>query len=379
MAVYLTCSHCGCEFLATKQQQYRRRTLGGTEAKFYCSAICRAAGTGQTRAARNLAFNLKKRYPGVCATCGKTFESVYPRRKFCSVRCCVSNPKWRAHVRKNAAKASAAAVLKITGHNLMPRVEITCLSCGIKQMRVHSERTRRFCNPRCYRQYMSKRFDRWIAAPQTIALPQGYDEFLTQNELPCLIEGCDWVGQRLGNHVNFTHGISATEFKRAAGFNLHSGLCTPATSEMLASLPHTQDNPFGDAVGNRGWLLVPPIRNYASLEGREHMQKARALTAASPAPTPIRICQGCGRDFRPSPLAYMAKFCTFKCRGQWYVKNRRAYKVWLTCHQCSKNFQGSLYQQLRSERGLPVFCSHSCNARWVNSRRRPPMRIPVGE
>lgn len=44
------------------------------------------------------------------------------------------------------------------------------------------------CGSRCYRLFMAGRFDRWIVNPQTISLPQNYDEFLVKKELPCLIE-----------------------------------------------------------------------------------------------------------------------------------------------------------------------------------------------
>ena len=86
---------------------------------------------------------------------------------------------------------------------------------------------------------MAKRFDRWIANPQTLALPQAYDEFLTGEELPCLVEGCNWRGQWLSLHMNYTHGVPADEFKRAAGFNLKSGIISGPMREALAQRPQS--------------------------------------------------------------------------------------------------------------------------------------------
>ena len=376
--MYLSCSHCGCEFLPTKQQ-LERRSLVGERAKSYCSAICQRAGAGQTR---RESAPPKVRYPGVCATCSKTFLSVHRDRKYCTLRCYLSNPETQARLRTNLVKANAASVLKQTGREVMPRVEVTCLNCGVKQMRKYSDVNKRsgrkYCNSRCYREYMAKRFDRWMAAPQTIALPQGYDEFLTQNELPCLIEGCTWVGQNLGNHVNFSHGISAREFKRAAGFNVGSGLCTPAVSEILSSRPHLGNPPSAAGLAN----LVPrAVRNYRSLEGQEHSHKAYALINASPSTAPTKTCRACGKDFQPVPMGHGAKFCTFECRDQWYAKNNQAYRAWLTCGKCGQNFQGKRNQELRSECGLPVFCSHRCRTTWLwqqdAMRHRRPSRAPT--
>src|SRR5215813_12605846 len=117
--MYLSCSHCGCEFLPCRNQRQRQRTLNGKKAKFYCSPICQSAGLSQDRP--------KVRYPGVCATCSKTFLSVHPGRKYCTMRCYLSNAETQARLRKNAVEANAASVLKSTGRQVMPRVEVTCL------------------------------------------------------------------------------------------------------------------------------------------------------------------------------------------------------------------------------------------------------------
>jgi len=372
MSMYLTCSHCGCEFLATEGQAKRAAQHPG---KHYCSKLCQNVGQGQSR----WEGKRKVRYPGTCGTCGTVFQSVYPGRKYCSLRCYMKNPVTQQRLRELAVRANAAAVLKNTGQHVKPAVEVTCLNCGVKRLVRPSLEQRRFCNSRCYRQYMAQRFDRWIAAPQSIALPQGYDEFLTQNELPCLIEDCHWVGLNLGNHVNFAHGITAADFKRAAGFNLGTGLCTPAISEKLSDAHQGLAQYFGGKVGNRGGNLVPSIRHYASLEQREHSEKARALICLSPEATPVKTCEACGKEFQARPMGHGAKFCTIACRDEWYQKNQRALRFWLPCGWCGKDFQGTRSQQLRLERGHQVFCTFSCRglAVWQLEsmrNRRPPRR-----
>lgn len=346
---YLQCAHCGCEFLATFRQLKRSRS-SGYSGKSYCSDICRIAVTPPKPR--------KDRFPGTCATCGETFQSRYPGRIYCSMKCYVKSPQFIEMAKKNVKKANAASVLKSTGELPKPKVQIICLHCGTPRIVKPSESDKKYCSKRCYRKYMAERFDRWIAAPQDIALPQGYDEFLSQEELPCLVGGCNWVGRHLGSHVNLAHGIPVEEFKRAAGFNLGSGLVTPAVAEALSARPHIHGHMF---YGER--YLGPPApaltRGYASLEGREHGMKARAIMAADTV-FPPRTCIGCGQEYQPGTLNFCGKYCSVECREVTYQRYRKTLKFWMPCGNCQKDFQGSIDQQHRFERGLQVFCCIHC-------------------
>ena len=59
---------------------------------------------------------------------------------------------------------------------------------------------------------MNKRYDRQIASPDKLQLPQGYDGCLDREQLNCLVDGCGWVGKHLSTHMNIAHGIKADEF-----------------------------------------------------------------------------------------------------------------------------------------------------------------------
>jgi len=138
-------------------------------------------------------------------------------------------------------------------------------------------------------------------------LPQCYDEFMIQNELPCLIDGCDWVGKHLSVHVNEAHGIKAEDFKRAAGFNLSTGLVGLELHERLVERAIQIDQliPFWDVS-----FPDRKISSYYSKEGREHHKKAMALLGNGPQ----RNCHGCGKVFRQSTPCGHAKYCTIECR-----------------------------------------------------------------
>jgi hypothetical protein len=112
-----------------------------------------------------------------------------------------------------------------------------CVGCGIEFPLSQSDWDSgwRFHNKLCRRKYQSERFDRWIASPETMPLPQNYDEFLTDNILSCLVEGCRWIGHNLSTHMNFTHGLDALNFKVQAGFNLRTGVISAPMSEKMSN------------------------------------------------------------------------------------------------------------------------------------------------
>jgi len=364
---YLHCSHCRSEFIASERQLKRARSAEGKAHRFYCSLICQTAGSAENR-------RRPMPYTGICKQCGKAWASRQPHKAFCSLKCYIASPEAKARLRSMAHQALGASVLKTTGKAVVPRIEMTCLNCGTKRLVRHSS-NQKYCNRRCYRQYMAGRFDRWVASPQSVALPQSFDEFLSQEELPCLVEGCNWVGLCLGNHVNFAHGIPAAEFKRAAGFNIKTGLVTPAMSERLSQWPRIHEGIFGgESRDDSGKPSNPPlIRGYRSLEGREHAAKALAIRMIGPSEIPPRVCIGCGVEFQPGPISWGSKYCSIGCRDQWYRENHRTLRFWMKCGKCGKDFQGSVDQNRRWERGSPVFCNTVCRQsnNGAKRKRRP--------
>jgi hypothetical protein len=360
MRSYLECGHCHCEFLPSKRQWKRHRSSKG-HGTVYCSKIC-----WDTAGKKNKKEKLK--YQGVCPTCQTEFQSSRDK-KFCGLKCYVASPQFKAMMHINAEQGRVTRALKATGEPPKKHVEIQCLNCGTCRMVKPSLQKRKFCNSRCYRQYMVGRFDRWIASPQAMSLPQAYDEFLMQEELPCLIEGCTWTGRQLGNHVNFAHGITAEEFKRAAGFNLGTGLITPDVAEILSNRAHIHGHNF---YGKRS-PHPPIVKNYFSLEAREHKAKATAL-ARFFKPEITRVCVSCGKDYKAK---LWRKYCSIQCRSDFYQRNLKSLKFYMVCFKCGKDFQGSVDQNKRRNGGYPVFCSPKCRGKHnsVFAGRFNPKRI----
>jgi hypothetical protein len=76
---------------------------------------------------------------------------------------------------------------------------------------------------------------------------------------------------------------------------------------------------------------------------------------------PERVCESCGVTYQPAPLGWNSRYCTKKCREQWYAKNYQRAQFWFTCAVCKKAFQGNIAQRRRHEiHGKPVFCSTHC-------------------
>jgi len=368
VAEYLTCPHCGVEFIGTASQ---RKHFKYEQRKAYCSELCRKAANPLRTPVPEL---------GPCPTCGQMFRSRRPQKIYCSMKCYTASPAFKAMVKNNLEKTLLRETRTRT-YKLHGRVQtyeefvrlntLPCDECGKPYYAPPAQR-RRFCSNLCRRRYFAKRFDRWIANPEEIALPQNFDEFLTQDELPCLVKGCNWFGRSLSNHMNLHHGVPADEFKRAAGFNLNSGIISAPLQEAYSARERT-GVALPEYIHEPQQLMPPRTRHYRSLESMEHQAKARALLLADPGPT--RHCHACGKEFQQSTPLGKTRYCTRECRDKYYYLQTLAIKTPLTCAVCSEPFNGSIDQARRNGRGLPVVCSTHCrqvlNARskWVRAYR----------
>ena len=318
----LECGHCGAKFEGSDSQarkvKYEERTV-------YCSTVCRS--TAHSRKAREQAVGQGKKLrkgilAGPCKTCGKRYESRIDKM-FCTLDCYLQSAQFKSMVAENLKKGRENTQLR-TGFSQLGQ-DVPCLECGTEFYQKPPNKwrsARKFCNTTCYRAYMAKRFDRWVANPEEMALPQCYDEFLDREELPCIIYGCNWKGQHLTLHMNQAHGIKADEFKRAAGFNLSTGVVSRPLAEALREreIVGIAGQPNERALDlARAAIAASPIR-YKSLEGKEHAKKSRAILAGGPK----RICAGCGKLFQQSTPMGKAVYCSRGCRDDAYTKQLRA-------------------------------------------------------
>lgn len=323
----LRCGHCEALFSATKSQRGAVKYRG---AAAYCSAACRIAKQQE----RGLAARFIR---GPCPTCKKTFHSNR-RAIFCGMDCYTASDQFKAHGRKMQALSQTPESIAKRAAMARKYEPVPCLSCGIAIYPKKGGRgQKKYCSKVCYRTYMAGRFDRWIASPQGLALPQCYDEFLDAEELPCLIEGCGWVGRHLSVHVNAAHGLTAAEFKRAAGFNLNSGIVGRGLAQRMSEAAHNGTNmELARAAQALATPVARRVRKYKSLEGVEHRKKARALICEELGPE--RQCDGCGEPFRQSTPMGRAMFCTRACRSEAY-RQRAAAKAKTPVRQSDGTFR----------------------------------------
>jgi hypothetical protein len=211
-----------------------------------------------------------------CPVC-KTDFPTHTDRTYCSLSCYVASDAFRA-ARQRYRDAMAAA-----------RKLGQCLQCAAAISVIPTETVarkykdgkhrgpRRFCGKGCYRQWFAERFDRVVADYKHLEIPMTFDEFLSQDELPCLIDGCEWVGKNLSTHCNATHGITAAKLKALAGFNRTTGVVGRATHDASVARQVALGN--GNPNINDG--VSPETRNNKRgpirAEGREHLRKSRAL------------------------------------------------------------------------------------------------------
>lgn len=317
-----SCDWCECEY---SPQNYRQR---------FCSQAC-----------ATLHGNAQKPHPcGPCETCGRPFHSRTPGKRFCSLDCYLGSDFFAALTWDNMRRLNPTMGV--------PRV---CRQCGEEYSR---KRKAAFCGALCRRQYFAARFDRWIANPETIALPQNFDEFLDRDVLSCPVAGCDWEGENLSAHANFAHGIPAREFKKLCGFNLKTGLVGRETSKAMTDRNHRM---LADGVIQPGFPADAPRSgpktDYLSLEGKEHRKKAAACRERQPPPPrPPQLCRGCGVDV-PQPVCGRQLYCTTQCRDRHYATRRVAEAV---CAYCGGRFEANGQQARRTRQSLPVCCSLEC-------------------
>ena len=359
-ARYLKCSHCGVDYWETSHSKIDNALKGHNT---YCSKICFSADMKAFLKARPPWYkklSVDKKYSirdyGPCPVCGVMYRSRTPK-KYCSMKCYISTEEFQTRIREQAPRANLARQIK-AGLPPLDKEPKTCLNCG-KLYLAGRRRHAKYCSTTCYRLYQVGRFDRWIASPQTIALPQNYDEFLTERELQCLVEGCDWHGHFLTTHMNFAHGVQAREFKRAAGFNLGSGIVSLPLHELLCGRPHIKEAFKG--VEHR-YPVNAQCKNYFSLEGREHSAKEAALRSAAMQPIGETVCLGCGKKFIKAGMQYSKLYCSVDCRTAHYkATDKDRINTIMKCVTCGKDFYASSYQVRRLRKELLTgTCSLSC-------------------
>lgn len=212
-----------------------------------------------------------------CEGCDVIFPTANNshRKKFCCQECYLSSEYFKEHRRRYAEKCAAT------------HQSTRCLQCDAEILSIPSlagsrqyagdkrpRAPRRFCNRSCYRLFMAARFDRYMAGSTELQVPANYDEFLCQEQLPCLVDGCEWVGSNLSMHCNSVHGITADELKALAGFNRTTGVVSALLSRHLAGRAQ-QQNFEGRRCEDLSHLKKP--RGPTRPEGIEHLRKAAAL------------------------------------------------------------------------------------------------------
>lgn len=237
---------------------------------------------------------------------------------------CYSNSEQFKQMRKdNLKKAGRPESVKKRALALKNGTYAPCLDCG-EPVYSKPSRPKKYCSKICYRSYMAKRFDRWIANPESMSLPQCYDEFLDRETLTCVVDGCDWEGIHLTIHMNECHGIRADEFKRAAGFNLSTGVIAKPLAELFRdrALQGVALLPTNGALELAHEAQLNNPIYYKSLESKEHAAKGRLLTG----PGPLRVCRGCGEKFQQRTVFGRAKYHSIECRTKHYaVINKVSY------------------------------------------------------
>lgn len=296
-----------------------------------------------------------------CPTCGDVFPTSKDR-KFCSFKCYVGSTFFREVREKQKKKAEQA------------RIKRECLNCGKTMSLTSSEahgvknrakgrlQKKRYCSKLCSREYFANRFDRFIMSSSKLEVPASYDEFLVQETLPCLIDGCEWEGHSLSTHMNYEHGITADQFKALAGFNRKTGVISRSLSKTLSKSNSGRE--FLLLSGNQGTHDRSRKRGPMRAEGREHKYKSLIMKIGAKS-MEVKVCLHCEAQYHPKEMAHNQKFCSKGCSDK--AREVRL-KALLVCSHCKMEFMGSRSQVSKVKKGFPVVCSMKCRdkQRWRN-------------
>jgi len=281
MKYQLKCKTCGADFTHEKM------------ATKYCSEECRSNRT--------------------CSTCGKKFADRNNKKKYCSLDCYIKDP-----VQTERRRARANPENTTMFH---------CLNCGKEVKRwkstiAYRKSKHQFCGRGCYHEFLAKRFDRYIHSNTTIKDFNNFDEFLSQEALPCPVVGCDWTGKNLSSHINFEHGIRARDFKKLAGFNKQTALWGRELLERAQSRPVNCDHLFKIGHAKMGAASFEEPRK----EGRERYTKAMRLRWESEE-TETAICKYCGSEFQKRKANPRQYYCSKKCQGAAMYERAKENKI----------------------------------------------------
>jgi len=331
----LVCTHCSAMFVGTQKQAERHVY---ENASLFCSQTCRSA---------YMRKKFSKPIPNkTCKECGQTFFTRRNNPQFCSMSCYTKSNQFLSMLKESRERSFSAESIAKRAIGLKTGADIECLECKEKfYVKKKQIGKKKFCSRVCYRSYMDKRFDRQIANPDQMALPQGYDGFLNRTELNCLIEGCGWYGKNLTTHMNIAHGIKADDFKRAAGFNLHTGVISKDLSEVMSNRAKVGVailDPKTIKETLQGKKTI--IRSYVSNEAREHARKSRIVMGNGPQ----RICKGCNTEFTQSTPMGRAMYCCATCRDEHYSAEKK--KKTIPWHLRERNEDGTFKPLHKAER-----------------------------
>lgn len=287
-----------------------------------------------------------------CDGCGVKFQSKDAKR-FCSLPCYRTSEAGKEVIKSNRE-------VWLAKH---PQEQRSCINCG-KTMTLPCARAsgsftnvngkkrwrppKRFCSGPCKREWFSNRFDRWVANPEKLCLPQCFDEFLSKDELPCLVDGCAWSGKNLTTHMVNFHGVPRNEFKKIAGFNKTTGVVAQPTAKLLAEANANKGNLRINEYSDINKIQQP--RGRISLEAREHHAKALTFRDSSNA-------VAASKEWRERNPGLTSEYGQ---RGL-DVRNRKSAMETQTCLWCFSEFQRPVWQNT-------VTCSPECR-RKRNSER----------
>lgn len=299
----LVCSCCDNKYTASSYK-YARHNKG---LNTFCSENCRWIFQG-----------IKKRdeVEKKCPQCASKFLTKDKNKIFCCMDCYLSSDSFKDTIKKGLESANSDLNRAKNAASHKKGELVKCAICENEFYKKKSTPRNLCCSRSCYIEFLAKRFDRYVKGSLDKVLIGCYDEFLNQDEIKCPFDDCNWSGDGLLNHINFTHGVKAHDFKKATGFSFSTGVISKTLRKKL-------EERNSNGVHDFNKIRQPPKEKIVSKEAKERMKKSNAIMRVVTKNTVKRICKQCGIEFYQDCIFGKKIYCSTKCRSKFYRESKK--------------------------------------------------------
>ncbi len=145
------------------------------------------------------------------------------------------------------------------------------------------------------------------------------EDFIFEDEVHCVVKGCDWRGKSISHHISKAHNIKLIDLKDELGVGKNRGLMCNTTKRKFADHPVARMVKAGEAEWLKQYQSDMTARNAGRVERDARLRRKRKKVWEDI----VSYCDNCGEEFIISRDQYYSSyrinapmFCSMKCRQE---------------------------------------------------------------